>query len=69
MIKSYILFQTVAIAARRVPDDFCGVRSPFSLPLINLGQVNRLPKMVAVVIVVVVVSHMGRDSPIFKNYS
>jgi hypothetical protein len=23
-------FQTVAMAARRVPDDFCGGRSPFS---------------------------------------
>jgi hypothetical protein len=39
-------FQTVAMAARRVPDDFCGGRSPFSRILVILvlcGQINRPP--------------------------
>jgi hypothetical protein len=38
-------FQTVAMAARRVPDNFCGGRSPFSRFLVILvlwGQINRL---------------------------
>jgi hypothetical protein len=36
-------FQTVAMAAGRVPDDFCGGRSPFSRFLVLLvlcGQIN-----------------------------
>jgi hypothetical protein len=39
-------FQTVAMAARRVPDDFCGGRSPFTWFLVILvvcGQINRPP--------------------------
>jgi hypothetical protein len=39
-------FQTVAMAARRVPDYFCGGKSPFSRFLVILvlcGQINRPP--------------------------
>jgi hypothetical protein len=39
-------FQTVAMAARRVPDDVCGVSSPFLTFLVILvlcGQVNQPP--------------------------
>jgi hypothetical protein len=39
-------FQTVAMAAKRVPDNFCGGRSPFSRfldILVLCGQINRPP--------------------------
>jgi hypothetical protein len=39
-------FQTVAMAAKRVPDNFCGGRSPFSRFLVILGlcgQISRPP--------------------------